>query len=231
MSRLRKITAAVSAVAVLGAGGIGVAARRHEDQRPRAPLVRATSAAARCPPPSSRRSPRRSASRARSSRRRSTRRGPPSRRGERPDRGAGLATALATALNVDVAKVKEILDANRPAKPAAGAKRSGARPAKPSNTKLIAALASGLGIDTATVKAAFDTIEAAHKAEHEAREQAMYAAVAKELGLTADAVEAAFEANRPAKPRARPRRAPAAPRPARQGRPRSSTIGSSHEGA
>ena len=28
----------------------------------------------------------------------------------------------------------------------------------------------------------------------------MYAAVAKELGLTTDAVKAAFEANRPAKP-------------------------------
>ena len=28
----------------------------------------------------------------------------------------------------------------------------------------------------------------------------MYAAIAKELGLTSDAVQAAFEANRPAKP-------------------------------
>jgi protein-disulfide isomerase-like protein with CxxC motif len=117
------------------------------------------------------------------------------------DRRAAMATELAGALGADVAKIQTILDANRPARPT-GAKPAGPPPAgaRPSNTKLIAALASGLGIDEATVKAALDKIEAAHKAEHAAREIAMYAALAKELDLSADAVQAAFEANRPAKP-------------------------------
>jgi len=113
----------------------------------------------------------------------------------------GIASELAAALGVDVAQVRAILDANRPARPARG--RRGGRPARgarPSNTRLVAALASGLNVDTATVRAAFAKIEAAHRAEHTAREAAMYAAVASELGLSADAVKAAFEANRPAKP-------------------------------
>jgi len=115
--------------------------------------------------------------------------------------GNGMATELAAALGADLAKVKEILDANRPAKPAAGTRPApGTRPARPDQSKLIAALATGLGIDEATVKAAFDRLEAAHQADHAARETAMYAAVAKELGLSTDAVKAAFEANRPARP-------------------------------
>ena len=112
-----------------------------------------------------------------------------------------MAGELATALGVEVADVQAILTANRPAKPARGT--SGTRPArgaKPSNTKLVAALASGLNLDTATVKAAFTKIEAARKDEHAAREAAMYAAVAKQLGLQTAAVQAAFEANRPARP-------------------------------
>jgi hypothetical protein len=123
-----------------------------------------------------------------------------------------MASALATALGTDLDKVQEILDANRPARPArpqgSAATRSGTRPAgrrggRPTmrdNTKLIAALASGLDIDTATVKAAFAKIEAARNADHVKREAAMYAAIAKKLDLTSDAVQAAFEANRPALP-------------------------------
>jgi hypothetical protein len=119
--------------------------------------------------------------------------------GTGPGKGDGMATALATALGADIAKVKAILDANRPAKPA---RRTAAAtpPAKPDSTKLVAALASGLGIDQATVQAAFDKLEAARKADHTAREAAMYAAVAAQLDVSADAVKAAFEANRPAKP-------------------------------
>jgi hypothetical protein len=112
-------------------------------------------------------------------------------------RGAGMATALAAALDTDVAKVREILDANRPAKPARAS--AGTPKSKPSNTKLIAALAGGLDLDAATVKAAFAKIERARKAEHDARQAAMHAAVAAQLNLGADAVKAAFEANRPAK--------------------------------
>lgn len=110
-----------------------------------------------------------------------------------------LAADLASALGVETAKVTEILEANKPARPA-GRPARGTMPPKPDHTKLIAALASGLNLDEATVKAAFDKIEAAHQAEHQARETAMYEAVAKALGKTTDEVKAAFEANRPAKP-------------------------------
>lgn len=120
----------------------------------------------------------------------------------RSARGAdGMASALAAALGVDVADVQEILAANRPPRPSRG--RSAGRPArgaKPSHAKLVAALARGLNLETATVKAAFTKIEAARKAEHTAREAAMYAAIASDLGLSADAVRTAFEANRPARP-------------------------------
>ena len=51
-----------------------------------------------------------------------------------------MAAELAAALGADVAKVKEILDANRPAKPA----RGGAARTRPDDAKLVAALASGL---------------------------------------------------------------------------------------
>jgi protein-disulfide isomerase-like protein with CxxC motif len=198
MTRVRKITATISTVALLGAGGLGIAqsataakqsgstSARQAGKRGGGPLATAqlaaiaktlgvTSAQLKAALDASRPT------------------------GTRPK--DGMATALATALNVDVAKVTAILDANRPAKPAAGTKPAkGARPARPDDAKLVTALATGLGVDEATVKTAFDTIEAAHQADHAARETAMYAAVAKELGLSADAVEAAFEANRPAKP-------------------------------
>jgi protein-disulfide isomerase-like protein with CxxC motif len=120
------------------------------------------------------------------------------------DRRTGMATELATALGVDVAQIRTILDANRPARPARGQPGGGrpARGARPSNTKLVAALASGLNLDTASVKAAFDRIEAAHQAEHATRDAAMYSALAAELGVSTDAVKAAFEANRPARPAA-----------------------------
>jgi hypothetical protein len=113
----------------------------------------------------------------------------------------GMATDLATALGTDVTKVEAILDANRPAGPARGT-TPGTRPAKPDNTKLVAALASGLNIDEATVKAAFAKLDAAHKEDHGDRHSTMYAAVAKQLGVSADVVQAAFEANRPARPAA-----------------------------
>lgn len=202
MTRFRKITATVSTVALVGAAGLGIAqsataakdatsnSARPGAKRGGGPMSSAqlaaiaktlgvTSAQLKSALDASR---------------------PAKPTGGKPGPDA-MATALAAALNVDVAKVKEILDANRPAKPAAGARPAqGARPAKPDQSKLIAALATGLSIDEATVKAALDKIEAAHKADHSVRETAMYAAVAKELGLSTDAVKAAFEANRPAKP-------------------------------
>lgn len=118
--------------------------------------------------------------------------------GTRPTKG-DRAAAIATALGADVTKVQEILDANRPAKPSAGSKPAGARPAKPDRSKLVAALAEGLGLDTAAVQAALTTAEQAHRAEHDARRTEMYAAIAKALDKTTAQVQAAFEANRPAK--------------------------------
>ncbi|MCW3015505.1 MAG: hypothetical protein JWO02_2597, partial [Solirubrobacterales bacterium] len=78
-----------------------------------------------------------------------------------------------------------------------------ARGAKPDDTKLVAALAAGLNLDAATVKAALAKLEAAHQAQHEARHAPPFAAIAKALSLDEAAVKAAFEANRPAAPAGR----------------------------
>ena len=120
---------------------------------------------------------------------------------------------LAEALNVDAAKVRSILEANRPTPPEGGQGYGpGAGPGGPrgghpdggrpgfDDSALIAALATGLNIDQATVKAAFEKLAAAHEADHGARENAFFAAVAKALGLDASAVQKAFEAARPAPP-------------------------------
>jgi hypothetical protein len=123
----------------------------------------------------------------------------------RPAKPAGergpqqFAADLAEALGVETSAVQEILEANRPPRPEARPAQ-GTMPPKPDHTKLIAALAAGLNIDEATVTAAVEKLEAAHEAEHQAREAAMYAAVADALGKTAAEVKAAFEANRPARP-------------------------------
>jgi hypothetical protein len=128
------------------------------------------------------------------------------------DRG-DIAQELADALNVDAAKVRSILEANRPTPPEGGqgygpgAGLGGPRGGHPDggrpgfdDSALIAALATGLNIDQATVKAAFEKLAAAHEADHGARENAFFAAVAKALGLDASAVQKAFEAARPAPP-------------------------------
>jgi hypothetical protein len=120
----------------------------------------------------------------------------------RPADGPGarrFAADLAMALGVDASAVKAILEANRPARPASPPP-PGSAPGRPDRSGLIAALASGLKLDTATVTAALDKLGAAHRDDHQARETAMFAALAKSLGKTADEVRAAFEANRPAGP-------------------------------
>ncbi|HEX8159213.1 MAG TPA: hypothetical protein VF526_17645 [Solirubrobacteraceae bacterium] len=203
MSSIRKITAAVSAAALLGAGGISAAdaATTSTDgtpgsrparsgPRPDGPMPAASLDAI---------AQALGVSRTQLATALDTTRPSRPAGGKRPDRGAGLARDLATALGVDVAQVKTILDANRPAKPAQGARKKG-KHRKPDSSKLVAALAGGLNLDQAIVQAAFDKIDAAHKAEHDGREVAMYAALASKLGVSADAVKAAFETNRPAKP-------------------------------
>lgn len=107
-------------------------------------------------------------------------------------KGAGFAADLAAALGVDVTKVTPILEANRPPRPAAGT-----APAKPDDAKLVAALASGLDLDTATVQAALDKLHAAHGPAGRGAERD--AALAKALGKTTAEVQAAFAAVRPAK--------------------------------
>ena len=89
----------------------------------------------------------------------------------------------------------------QPADPARHASARRAAPASPDNSKLVTALATGLSLDEATVKAAFD--EARGRPQDRARdaqEDARYAAIATALGVDAADVEAAFEAVRPARP-------------------------------
>jgi protein-disulfide isomerase-like protein with CxxC motif len=210
MSRIRKVTAAVSVAALVGAGGIGVAQAASTSSGSAAGTARSDR------PGAKRGGPMSTASIAAiaktlgitSAQLKAAIDATKPAAGTKPDR-SGMAAELATALGVDTAAVQTILDANRPARPAAGTKPAagskppaGSRPergARPDNSKLISALATGLKLDEATVKAAFTKLDAAHKADHSARETAMYAAIATQLGLGTDAVKAAFEANRPAK--------------------------------
>lgn len=209
MSRIRNVAAVVSASALLGGGGLGAAqaatssssgsARPPAGHRGGGPVSTAQLAAI---------AKQLGVSSAR------LKAAIDANRPARPDhgpRGDDMASALATALGVDTDKVQAILDANRPARPAgppsaaapAGDARpdgdGDGRPVMRDDAKLVAALASGLGIDSAAVQAAFATIDAAHKAEHDAGDSARYAAIAKQLGLSSASVKAAFEAHRPAR--------------------------------
>jgi hypothetical protein len=112
----------------------------------------------------------------------------------------GLAADLAKALGVSTDKVQTILDKNRPDKPT-GRPAAGTKPAKPDTSALVTALSDGLGIEKATVQAALDKLDAAHKADHAARDAAMAAALAKQLNLSAATVQDALASVRPAAPR------------------------------
>lgn len=101
----------------------------------------------------------------------------------------GFAADLASALGVETSAVQTILDANRPTTPPA-------RGTKPDDAKLVAALADGLKLDSATVQAALDKLHATHGPG------ARDAALAKALGKTTAEVKAAFDSVRPARPAA-----------------------------
>jgi uncharacterized membrane protein YkoI/protein-disulfide isomerase-like protein with CxxC motif len=103
-----------------------------------------------------------------------------------PPQRTDFAAAIAKELGVATADVQAVLDANRPS--------------HHDDTALVAALVKRFSVTEAKAQAALDAVEKAHDADHEARETAMYAAIAKALGKDADAVQKAFEANRPAKP-------------------------------
>jgi hypothetical protein len=107
------------------------------------------------------------------------------------DHGAGFATDIAGALAVSTAKVHAILDANRPAQPPSPG-------TKPNISGLVGALSSGLGIDKATVQTALARLQAAHEADHAARETAMATALAKQLNLDVAKVKQALAELRPA---------------------------------
>jgi len=114
-------------------------------------------------------------------------------------RGPGnLAADLATALGVETADVQKILEANRPERPSTPP-APGTAPAKPDLSKLVTALATGLNKDEATVQAAFDKLQADHKADHPKGPGAgrgpdeMFKALAAELKLDEADVKAAFE--------------------------------------
>lgn len=105
---------------------------------------------------------------------------PAGHRGGGPASSTQLA-AIAKRLGVTSAELRAALDASRPQRPNGGDRRDGAR-------------GDGVRGDR-TAKT-----DAARRAKHAEREAALYAAIAKELGLKRDAVKAAFEANRPAMP-------------------------------
>ena len=109
------------------------------------------------------------------------------RSGTRPDRG-DHAAALARELGVKTADVRKILEADRPARSG-----DGSRPdRRPDHSDLIAALAKGLDVSEAKVRAAVNALATEHRAEHEAREDAFYGAIARTLEVDADDVEKAF---------------------------------------
>ncbi len=114
----------------------------------------------------------------------------------RPGKGS-LAADLASALGVEPSAVEQILEANRPD----GPRERPAPGTAPDHGDLIAALAAGLDIDEAKVRAAVEKLEAAHRADHADHHAELAAALAKRLGLKADDVAAALEATRPGPPR------------------------------
>ena len=122
----------------------------------------------------------------------------------RPDRSAGprdpgaeRAAALAKSLGESTADVRAVLDSVH------GAGDHGPRgrgPGGHDDTALVAALVKTFSVSQSKAQAAVDAAEKADRAEHTARERAMYAAVAKALGKDTAAVQKAFEAGRPAVP-------------------------------
>lgn len=155
---------------------------------------------------------------------------------DQPDpaaRSAAEAKVIADALGVETATVQKVLEAQRPARPAApkagttpgattpdtpagttppdggprghGGRGHGGhggpmRGGKFNQTALIAALAKATGKSEAAVKAALAKAQTAHEAEHQERAAEFAKKLAAELGLNADKVAAALDANRPERP-------------------------------
>lgn len=141
-------------------------------------------------------------------------------RPDKADRLEETAAALAKELGESTADVQAVIESLRPAagtRPDRGDQPSGTTPPAGdrggrghggpgrggfarNEAALVTALAKKFSISEAKAQAAVDAVQKAHEAEHAAREEAFYAAVAKSLGKSADDVQKAFEAARPAKP-------------------------------
>jgi hypothetical protein len=202
MSRLRSITASLTAVAVLGAGSLSVAQAASTSSSTTSTTASTTAAERNARPPQRAMSATTLAAIAKtlgitSAELKAAMDANKPAAGTKPAKGAkgaSLAKDLAAALGVKKSAVQTILDSGRPAEPAAGTKPTPGT--KLDDAKLAAALATGLKLDEATVTAALAKLHAAHEADHDA----MFTAIAKTLGLDAAKVQAAFEANRPAPP-------------------------------
>ena len=139
-----------------------------------------------------------------------------SRSGDRGHRGPDV-SALATKLGVSTERLQAALEKTRPARPengdrrgdkaAALAKELGVSTARveqamrtafeagsgrPDQAAFVKSLASSLKLDEAKARTALEKARAAHEAAHAAQRKQMSAALAKELGISADKVEAAF---------------------------------------
>ena len=136
---------------------------------------------------------------------------------DRGGRGPDV-SALATKLGVSIERLQAALEKTRPALPQDGGRRGGDKAAalakelsvsterveqamrtafergsgRPDEAAFAKSLASSLKLDEAKVRSALAKARSAHEAEHAAQRKQMSAALAKELGISADKVEAAF---------------------------------------
>ena len=134
----------------------------------------------------------------------------PDRSTDRRGTGAERTAALATSLGESATNVQAVLDGllgtDGPGHRGHGGRGDhgpgGRGPGRHDDTALVAALVKKFSVSESKAQAAVDAAEKAGQAERTARETAMYAAVAKALDKSADAVQKAFEANRPMPPMA-----------------------------
>ncbi len=113
------------------------------------------------------------------------------RTGARADRRQAFADELAKALGVDSAKVLKILHDNAPQRPATPPS-PGTRPQHPDRSKLVTALAQGLGVSEDKVTSALGTLRDERRDKAGPRDD-LFTKLAAELGLDQSKVKAAFQ--------------------------------------
>lgn len=120
----------------------------------------------------------------------------PTKDDKRGAREQGLAEALATELGVGSDAVLKILQDNRPQRPTAGRGSRGNRGhhrGRPDMSRLVTALAKGLGKDETTVKAALVKMREKRQEDRTERRDQFFGKIATELGVDAAKVKTAFE--------------------------------------